>query len=150
MSAIALCQDDPVRMVRTWLHDHVSVRAEGMILVAGIWALVGLRTVVGSPAALSPGLLHTILPAWAGALLWLVPAAVAVATATARHMSNIGLGLLLVPPLMRCCSYLWSWLMGQPDDWYGAAIYAALVALVVLLSHIPADVLSPLSGRARQ
>lgn len=144
-----------VTRLREWLHLHVSVRAEGMILAAGIWCLVGLRPIIGAPMAPTPELIHTLAPAPLRSAVWLIAALVAATTATLRKASGVGLGLLAVPPIITVCSYLWSWLMswpgspgqGRPDDWYGAAIYLVMLLWVVHLSRIPADVRAPLSGR---
>jgi hypothetical protein len=142
--------------VRQLIHRHIGVRAEGMILAAGIWCLIGAGIIAGeSPAR--PGAWHMLLPPAVLVGMWVLPALVAVATAASEHRSPIGLGLLTVAPTLHLCSYLTAWIVelwpgpppGDPGGWYRAAYYAALLAFVVLLSHIPATVRAPLSGRPR-
>lgn len=142
--------------MRQLIHHHIGVRAQGMILTAGIWLLIGAGALTGeSPDRV--GAWHTLLPLWARVALWWVPALVALALAPSAHRSHYGLGALFVAPMVHLCSYTTAWVVellpgpppGDPGGWYRAAIYGALVALVVLLSHIPADVRAPLSGRPR-
>lgn len=143
-------------MLRHLIHRHVGVRAEGMILAAAIWALIGVGVTTGVAPDI-PTAWHLTVPGVWRMLLWLAVAAVAVVTAPSERWSNLGLALLAAPPAIHLLSYLWAWLMalipgpppGDPIGWYRAAFHAAMLALVVLLSHVPADVRAPLSGRRR-
>lgn len=142
--------------MRQLLHHHIGVRAEGMILVGIIWALIGTGVLVGATPQYS-GVWHATLPTPLVVGMWLTPAAVAMCTAASARWSPLGLGLLTIPPVVTMCSYLTAWIIalvpgppeGDTGGWYRASIYAAMVALVMLLSHIPATVRAPLTGRSR-
>ena len=142
--------------MRQIIHRHIGVRAEGMILAASLWALIGVGIWLGySPDP--PGAWHALIPPLARVALWLIPAIVAALVAPSERWSPYGLGLLTVAPMIHLCSLLTAWLLdvipgpppGDPAGWYRAGFYLALVALVVLLSHIPANVRAPLTGRPR-
>ncbi len=142
--------------MRHLIHRHIGVRAEGMILAAGIWCLLGAGIWLGL-APDRPGAFHTLLPLWLRVAMWVVPAVLAATVAASERWSPYGLALLTIGPTVHLVSYLWAWLMdlipgpppGDSGGWYRAGIYAALLALVILLSHIPASVRAPLSGRHR-
>lgn len=143
------------RKVALLLHHYVGIRAEGMILAGAIWCLVGLRAVMGPPAPLIPSVLHLLIPANVTAALWIGTGIAAAALAPFRKASNVGLFLLVVQPGLRTFSYLYAWFAelwpgpppGDPQGWYAAAVYLAMVLWVVHISRIPADVRAPLSGR---
>lgn len=140
--------------MRTLIHRHVSVRTEGMILAAAIWCLFGVGALVSTTPD-PPSVLHAVLTPWARAALWMATAAVAAFTAPFQRVSNTGLGVLILAPALHLLSYLWAWLMelipgpppGDPLGWYSAAFYFMLVMFVILLSHIPANIRPPLTGR---
>lgn len=143
--------------MRQLIHRHIGVRAEGMILAAAIWGLVGVGTVTAPPVTAPPSVLHLLIPVWLRVALWCVPALVAMILAPSDRLSRWGLGLLTIPPIVQGVSYLWAWLMdlvpgpppGDPRGWLSAAYYALMVAFVLLLAHIPANVRAPLTGRQR-
>jgi len=143
--------------VRTILRRHIGVRGQGMILAAAIWGLVGLGAVVSPLDSPPPSVWHLTIPAVVRVALWWIPALVAVVLAPSDHRSHWGLGVLALPPLVYGLSYLWGWLMdvfpgpppGDPRGWLSASFYLLMVAFVVLLAHIPADVRAPLTGRRR-
>lgn len=143
-------------MIRAAIHHNIGVRAEGMLLAAGIWTLMGLGVVMGTSST-APGAWHVVLPLWLRVLVWWGPAVVALVTAPSVRWSPMGLALLQIGPVLHLCSHFTSWLIdvwpgpppGDPNGWYRAGFYVALVALVVLLSHIPSTVQAPLSGRPR-
>lgn len=142
--------------MRQIIHRHIGVRAEGMILAAGLWGLIGIGTLTGQSLD-RPGAWHALLPTGIRVTLWLGAAIAALITACSVRWSPLGLGLLTVAPMIYLVSYLSAWVLelipgpppGDPGGWYRASIYAVLVAFVVLLSHIPATVRAPLAGRAR-
>lgn len=143
--------------MRHLIHRHIGVRAEGMILAAGIWMLIGLGVAVGVAPDGSGAAFHTTLPIPVRVGLWCGAALIAVITAPLERWSNLGLALLTVAPFIRFCSYLWAWVIdvvpgpppGDPRGWYSALFYGLMLAFVVLLSHVPATVRAPLSGRHR-
>ena len=102
-----------------------------------------------APATDLPGAWHLLLPPWVRVALWCAPAMLALATAASERWSPYGLAALVVPPTIWLCSLLTAWVLGDPVGWYRAGFYGAMIALVVLLSHIPANVREPLSGRPR-
>lgn len=142
--------------MRQIIHHHIGVRAQGMILTAGIWTLIGVGAVI-APATDLPGAWHLLLPPWVRVVLWCAPAMLALATAASERWSPYGLAALVVPPTIWLCSLLTAWVLdvwpgpppGDPVGWYRAGFYGAMIALVVLLSHIPANVREPLSGHPR-
>jgi hypothetical protein len=142
--------------MRQLIHRHIGVRAEGMILVAAVWSLIGLGVATGQ-APEHTGAWHTLLPVWLRVLLWWLPALVALVVAPSARWSPTGLALLTVAPMLHLVSYVSAWVSevipgpppGDPGGWYRAGFYLAMLALVILLSHIPATVRAPLSGRPR-
>ena len=66
--------------MRQIIHRHIGVRAEGMILAAGLWALIGIGTLTGQ-ALDRPGAWHAILPTGIRVTLWLVAAVAALVSA---------------------------------------------------------------------
>ena len=143
--------------MRQMMRRHVGVRAEGMILAAAIWGLVGLGAIDTPAMPPAPSLLHLLIPTWIRVALWWVPAVAAVVLAPSDRLSRWGLALLTVPSILQGVSYLWAWLMelvpgpppGDPRGWVSAAYYALMVAFVLLLAHIPANVRAPLTGSRR-
>jgi hypothetical protein len=141
--------------MRLLIHRHIGVRAEGMILAAGIWCLVGLGVITGPAQALIPSVWHLLIPPPITAALWIGTGLAGAVLAPFRRASEAGLVLLLIAPALRFTSYLWGWLAevipgpppGDPRGWFSALFYAAMLAFVILLSHIPADVRSPLTGK---
>lgn len=143
-------------MMPILIQRNIGVRAEGMMLAAGIWCLIGVGA-LSSDSPDHPGAWHLLWPAGVRATIWCVAAVAAAISAPSERWSNIGLGLLTVPPMITVCSYLTGWVYdlipgpppGDPGGWYRASYYVAMIALVILLSHIPANVQAPLSGRRR-
>lgn len=143
-------------MVRELIRRHIGVRAEGMILASGIWMLVGVGIVLGfSPE--QPGAWHTLIPFPMRIGLWCGTALLGILTAPSERWSSWGLALMILPPMIRVASHLTAWVFdlqpgpppGDPAGWYSACYYLAMVMLIILLSHIPADVRAPLTGRRR-
>lgn len=146
-------------MIRSLIRRHVGVRAEGMILVAAIWALIGVG-VVTSPITTPPppAVWHTLIPTPLLAGGWIATAAAAAVTAPLRRASDVGLLLLTIMPGLLLTSYLYAWIadvwpgdpVGDPRGWYRCLFYVAMVLWVRHISRIPADVQAPLSGRRRR
>ena len=142
--------------MRTLIHRHVSVRTEGMVLAAALWCLFGVGALVSATPDPPGSVLHAILMPWGRAALWIGTALAATVTAPFVRGSNRGLGLLIVAPALHLLSYLWAWLVelipgpppGDPLGWYRATFYFMLVMFVILLSHIPANIRPPLTGRS--
>jgi len=137
-----------VKVLRV-LHSYVGVRAEGMLLLALLWILIGIQALIEQPPnPLPPSVLHYMLPAWFRFALWVIPAAIAAGMSLSIPWSSVGLGLLTIAPLQRCASWLWSWLMsvfpgappGQPTGWYSALVWLCVTLVPIYLSHIPAQV----------
>lgn len=141
--------------MRLILHRHIGVRAEGMILAAAIWCLVGLGVLTGPTPTPVPSVWHLLIPAPVTAVIWMGTGILGAVLAPFRRASDFGLVVLLVAPGLRFTSYLWGWIAelipgpppGDPRGWFSALFYAAMLAFVILLSHISADVRSPLTGR---
>lgn len=138
-------------LFRRLLHYHMGVRAQGMILAAAVWGMVGLGILI-QPAANTPSALHLLLPAWVRAAMWWLPAGVALGVSAHRRWSSWGLGLLQLGPIIYGVSFLGAWLMdlipgpppGDPRGWVSASYYLLMVAFISHLSHIPPELKWPL------
>ena len=134
----------------------IGVRAEGMLLVSAIWALIGVG-VITSPSAPPPSVWHAIVPAPLLAAGWIMSGAIAACLAPSRRGSEVGLALLALLPGLLFTSYLYAWIAdvwpgppeGDPRGWYRCLFYLAMLLWVRHISRIPADVQAPLSGRRR-
>lgn len=122
---------------------RLGVRGYALLLCAGIWALIAYGTAQGAGRANPPGTFHDNLPLPLRVVLWAVPAAVAVALSMSTRHDWIALALLVVGPMLRCCSCLAAWILhltghpGWPGGWYSASYYVALIGIVALaaVSH---------------
>ncbi|HET8588901.1 MAG TPA: hypothetical protein VFM01_04660 [Nakamurella sp.] len=117
------------------MRTPLGVRGYTLLLCAFIWSLVGYGILAGRSTD-SPGTFHDELPTWARLAIWFLPAGAALLTAWAPRWDWVALGLLIVGPVIRCCSYLTSWALwltehqGIRTGWYAAALYLALVGIV--------------------
>lgn len=114
---------------------RLGVRGYALLLCAFIWSLVGYGILAG-PQTDSPGTFHDGLPTWARLAIWFLPAAAALLGAWMPRWDWLALALLVVGPVVRCCSYLTSWILwlsrhhGLATGWYAAALYLALIGIV--------------------
>lgn len=144
--------------MREIIHKHIGVRAEGMILAGFLWIILGAGFLSGAQSQtpeVVASLWHTYIPFPISAVLWMATGIFAIIVAPTEKMSSIGLGLLLISPMVRFTSYISSFIIelipgpppGDPRGLYTACIYGAMMAFVVLLSHIPATTRVPLGRR---
>jgi predicted MFS family arabinose efflux permease len=121
---------------RAKLRARLGVRGYSLLLCAFVWALVGYGVATAGTPGNSPGTFHDELPEPVRLIMWLGAAAVALVLAWLPRLDWIALALLIIGPVVRCCSYLTSWVLymtGHPglrDGWYAAAIYVALIGIV--------------------
>ena len=140
------------------LTRRLGVHGYGLLLIAGIWLLVGLRIVV-EPVPLPPGTWHGILPESVRIALWWSAALLCLGAAIDRNgprRDGFALAVAVVPPTIALTSYLWSWIVsllpgephGYPFGWYAASLYLALVGIVWLVAAIPDEPPAPPRPRA--
>lgn len=138
------------------LTRKLGVHGSGLVLIAVIWALVGVGALTPAPVteAGDPHLLHRLIPPVIDATMWLTAAMGCLAAALDRNgprRDGLALAFAVVPPVIRLGSYLWAWLIsivpgdpvGSPRGWFVAAFYACMVALVWLVAAIPEDPRTP-------
>lgn len=142
---------------------RIPVRSEGVILAGAYWCLIGWGAWSPGRSLDNPGAWHLLLPPEWGSGIWFVTGGAAVVTGVMsiwpnlKDRTTLGLQLLMIGPIIRFSSWLWSWFLylvygstsGDHLGWFWAAIYAGLILLVVLLAHIPQSVTNPLIGRRR-
>jgi hypothetical protein len=139
----------PTRLHRAARHltHHLGVHGSGLLLIAAIWLLVGLRLLV-DPIPPPPSTWHGMIPDPVRMTLWWSAALLCIGAAVDRsgpRRDGFALTVAVVPPMIALTSYLWAWLVslfpgephGYPGGWYAAALYAALVGLVWLVAAIP-------------
>lgn len=126
-------------------HRHLMTKRSTVIFVLGItWVFIGVgvlnelnSTRIGPPHFMVPGQLR--------AAIWLLTGANAIRAAVTRRGKEEAIGLLIIMPMIRFFSYLWTWLMwivpdgniGLPDAWYFAAVHFALCVAVWAVALIP-------------
>lgn len=117
----------------TW--SRLGVRGYTLLLCAFIWSLVGYGVWVGAGTG-GPGTFHDLLPESVRLAIWWAPALLALLLVCSARWDWIALAALVVGPVLRCLSYLLSWVLyldGDPglrSGWYPAAIYLALIGIV--------------------
>jgi hypothetical protein len=122
-------------MVRTDWRNRLGVRGYTLLLCAFVWTLIGIALRANDPQN-SPGTFHDELPIQARMAIWFGAAAAALVLAWSPRHDWIALALLIIGPVLRCCSYITAWVLyvtGHPglrDGWYAAAIYLALIGIV--------------------
>lgn len=139
------------------MHRNAGVRAEHMLLAGAIWCLFGVRSLTLPPPDQVPSVIHLLIPPMTTGALWIVTGLAAMLLAPFRRGSDWGLLLLIVQPGLRMFSYAYAWIAelipgpppGDPQGWYLASLYLAMVLWTRLISRIGADVRAPLSGRRR-
>lgn len=132
-------------------------RAKGMILAGFIWFFVGVGILTGATVPTETALFHLWIPGPARVMMWWLPAMYALGVSTSNRYSKWGLAALFVPPFVQGASYFTSWIIevipgpppGEPRGWLSACYYVTMIAFVFLVSDIPANVRTPLTGRKR-
>ena len=119
-------------------------------LTGWVWVIVGWSILTAPPRTdrfgrqIAP--FDTVLNSkWSG-VLWIVCGAIGIAYALMarwRHTAR-GFSVLVIPPLLWCLLYGWSWvtwsatsgLYGEPRAWYGAAVWGALALQTMLIAGV--------------
>ena len=137
------------------LRARLGVRGYALLLCGFVWALVGYGVAATGTPKFSPGTFHDELPETVRLIMWLGAAVSALVLAWLPRLDWIALALLVIGPVVRCCSYVVSWalyLTGHPglrDGWYAASIYLALIGIVGIaaVSHRQPYLAGPREGR---
>lgn len=124
-----------------------------MLVLGAVWVLIGVGSAVGAPQHIDSAV-HLLIPASVRVALWVVSGMVAVGTCWSSRASNVGLGGLVIMPMVRLVSYTWAWVQslipgdpdGYPDGWYSALFYVVMLALVWVVAAIPAHTTTPIIG----
>ena len=109
-------------------------------------AVFNIAVAATVPTEVDRGLLHELLPDLVRVALWCSAAIICLLGATLHRWQTIGYAVAVAMPVERAISHLWSftsWLIPgpPPGDLVGLAwtvIWASLVALIIILSGIPA------------
>lgn len=127
------------------LVSRFSRRTLGMLFCVYIWFLIGYGALHEVPVP-RPGVFHLLLSPVLRALLWWIPAGIALACAWSHRASSTALGILWFPPAFTLVSYAVGWVMwrvpggnpGYPNGWYSAALYLGVVGMVIVTALLPA------------
>ena len=109
-------------------------------------AVLSLAVAATVPTDLDRGLLHQQIPDAARIILWCAAGGVCLLGALRHRCQTAGFVAAVVMPVERSISHLWSWVSwalpgpppGEPAGLAWAVIWASLVALIIILSGIPA------------
>jgi hypothetical protein len=120
-----------------------------MLLCAYIWILLGIGAWLEKTTYI-PGAFHLLLSGQVRAVLWVIPALIAIVFAWSREKSVFGLVPLVVMPSISMASYLWAWILtlpimnavtehsvGSDYGWYFSSFYFAFLSMVGLVAVIP-------------
>lgn len=122
-------------------------RGAVLALIGAVWMLYGASR-FGDPPEAADRLVYALVPVgvWAGA--WIATGALAAAYALARPGGDrVGFAALVAMPAVRAAVYLWAWLLaltpgppaGDRDGYTGALIWAAVIAVVLIVADWPDD-----------
>lgn len=122
-------------------------RRGAVLLILGIiWVMQGVAIPVAGdpPTPQDAWLLHTEIPVVLRVALWVATGAVAIVGATVQRprWERWGYMALVLMPLERALSYLWSYIVfavswgdiGYGRGWVGASIWAASFVLIVTIA----------------
>lgn len=129
------------------IHERVNIRARGMVLVAWAWCMVGIGAFSAPTIPAIPATWHLLIPPTISGLIWIVTGLVAAGLGFTKGLSSIGLGVLMIAPLIRFCSYMTSWVIelipgapaGDPRGWFSAQFYLIMMFWVFYIAMSSAD-----------
>lgn len=129
-----------------------SFRGRALILLAGCWLALGLG-VTAHLDSQGDSYFHLLIPAPVRAGLWIASAAIAFGGAFLVRDRWCFAALTIMPGL-RFASAIWSWVMallpesppGDPNAWYRAIWYLALLGVIWLLTSVQ-DAPAPSGGK---
>ena len=131
------------------LLKHAGNRGVALAMLGVLWVLMAIG-VAFAPLKREELLDEHFIPVWARVLLWGLPGLLAIAAAYWKKFDADAWGWLMVPVLVRFCSFLLGWvasLVGweqysYPDGWRGCttiAIFAVFIrACAAGLDRAPA------------
>lgn len=131
---------DPVTMLRL----HIGRRGVVLATIGAVWTVVAYAVATARPTAESRGSGRFELPFFDApwwSLLWAIGGVGAIAVAILRargHDDVLGWLAAVIPPILWCVFYLWSWLWwvategtdGTARGWSGAVVYALVAGLI--------------------
>lgn len=102
-----------------------------------LWVLMAVGAAV-APLRREQLLDEHFIPVWGRALLWGIPGVFAIAAAFWRKLDDDAWGWLMVPVVVRFCSFLFGWLASvigwqqyaYPDGWRGATTIAIFTVFI--------------------
>ena len=140
-----------------WLADKFGRRGAVLTLLGCAFILVGVDILLApDPPNLDALLLHTLMPSWLRATLWIIPGGLAVWAAFRRTGHDFfGFAALTVPLIIRIVSYTWAtvaWLLGYGDwpmAWASALIWLLILGFVLTVAGW-GEVCPPRPGRRKK
>lgn len=128
--------------------DRISHRGRGLLLLGGVWFLIGVA-ILSDTTKMDTTYPLAVLPAWAQGALWVSTGTIAFVASlagAAAPRTKWAFAALLVPASARCLSFAVSWvwsLLGAPlgrgdhDAWVYALSWALVVAFVLHEASTP-------------
>lgn len=131
-------------MILLKLRLRLGRRGAALLLMSAIWGIIGFSLIVQGDRP-PDGTLHGLIPYQIRGLIWLLSAGLAFVCAWGKNHDWTGFGFLMLMPLIRVFSYLWSWIIflvtggqgGYSNGLLASALYGALVGLVYLTAGWP-------------
>jgi len=121
-------------------------RGRGQLLLAAAWLFIGIDSIADPTVTPTRYLFHESLPPILRAGMWIATGLVATVTAWwAPGKDKWGFVALVIPPAVRFFSYGMAWILGAlplgsigyVNGWIGAAVWAAVVAIVIHIAATP-------------
>lgn len=107
------------------------------------WGLMAAGVAEGFGST-NPDTWHARIPGGASAIIWGIPAAMAVWTLITRRGAWATVALLVIGPLVRTLSYGWAWVIyltdgagrGSEGGYYYAGLHLVMVGLVIVTAYL--------------
>ena len=123
------------------------MRTQGMFLVSWGWCMVGVGALSTPVTPSITATWHLSIPPVVSMLIWVCTGLVAAGLSFSKNYSSIGLGILMIAPLIRFSSYMTSWVIelvpgapdGDPRGWFSAQFYLMMMFWVYYIAMSSAD-----------